>query len=196
MQASRRMALEQLPPLRPARKRSRRNRVRVDRAGSAEATDRQPRKDIPDPRLAPKTAGREPGPPSEEKEYVFTILEAASKESSPPNPQLFSISAPPRGACFAPGQHPDLRDVSAQRPAEASLRTATKTGRSGGRAKSLFPILQSLCDEGLVAVDVDSGWRTYWLTEAGKTELEPEAAEVKKVTTIGGGPGSRPPFGR
>ena len=71
-----------------------------------------------------------------------------------------------------------------------------KLGRSGGRAKSLFPILQSLCDEGLVAVDVDSGWRTYWLTEAGKTELEPEAAEVKKVTTIGGGPGSRPPFGR
>jgi DNA-binding PadR family transcriptional regulator len=44
--------------------------------------------------------------------------------------------------------------------------------KNGGSAKSLFPVLQSLCDEGLVGVDVDFGWRTYWLTEAGKAELE------------------------
>ena len=44
-------------------------------------------------------------------------------------------------------------------------------GKKGGSTKSLLPVLQSLCDEGLVGVDVDSGWRTYWLTEAGKTAL-------------------------
>jgi DNA-binding PadR family transcriptional regulator len=65
-------------------------------------------------------------------------------------------------------------------------------GRAGS-AKSLFPVLQSLCDEGLVGVDVDFGWRTYWLTEAGEAELQAEGAEVTKVSTVDadGGPGSQ-----
>jgi DNA-binding PadR family transcriptional regulator len=41
----------------------------------------------------------------------------------------------------------------------------------GGTAKSLYPTLQRLCDEGLVNVDAAFGWRTYWLSAAGKAEL-------------------------
>lgn len=54
--------------------------------------------------------------------------------------------------------------------------------KNGGSAKSVFPVLQLLCDEGLVGVDVDFGWRTYWLTEAGKAKLQAESMKVKKVS--------------
>lgn len=50
-----------------------------------------------------------------------------------------------------------------------------------GSAKFLFPALQQLHDEGLVDVDVDFGWRTYFLTEAGKAELSREAETVKRI---------------
>ena len=61
--------------------------------------------------------------------------------------------------------------------------------KNGGSAKSLFPVLQTLCDEGLLSVDVDFGWRTYWLTEAGKAELQAKETEVKKVSTVDDGVG-------
>src|SRR5579862_7795034 len=64
MRASGRLAVEQLSSLCTARKRNRGNRVRVDGAGSGEASDGQCGEDIADPRLAPKS-GREPGPPVE-----------------------------------------------------------------------------------------------------------------------------------
>jgi DNA-binding PadR family transcriptional regulator len=53
-------------------------------------------------------------------------------------------------------------------------------GKKGGSARSLFPTLQELCDEGLVAIDACFGWRTYWLSEAGKAELQRESDRVKR----------------
>jgi hypothetical protein len=58
MQASGRLAVEQLSSLCAARKRSRGNRVRVDGAGSRDASDRQRGKDLPDPRACPERSRR------------------------------------------------------------------------------------------------------------------------------------------
>src|SRR5512146_129449 len=58
MRPSGRLAVEQLSSLCTARKGSRGNRVRVDGAGSGEASDRRRGEDIADPRLAPKSGAR------------------------------------------------------------------------------------------------------------------------------------------
>ena len=47
-----------------------------------------------------------------------------------------------------------------------------RKGKEGCTAKSLYPVLQRLCDEGLVNVDADDAWRTYWLSAAGQAEFQ------------------------
>ena len=54
-------------------------------------------------------------------------------------------------------------------------------GKAGGTARSLFPALRILCDEGLVAIDSCCGWQTYWLSEAGRAELQRELDRVKEA---------------
>jgi DNA-binding PadR family transcriptional regulator len=44
-------------------------------------------------------------------------------------------------------------------------------GGKGGTARELYPALQQLYDEGPVNIDATFGWRTYWLSVAGKLEL-------------------------
>ena len=57
--------------------------------------------------------------------------------------------------------------------------------RSGGiyraSAGSVYPTLQQLEDEGLIASDVDSGKRAYHLTEAGILELEKDPDGVRRI---------------
>jgi DNA-binding PadR family transcriptional regulator len=52
-------------------------------------------------------------------------------------------------------------------------------GREGGTAKTLYPALQRLCDEGLVHVDAEHGKRTYRLSSAGEAELRGTTPEVQ-----------------
>jgi len=54
-------------------------------------------------------------------------------------------------------------------------------GKEGGTAKSLFPALQQLCDEGLVNVDAAFGWPTYQLSAAGSAELEHKAELQNRI---------------
>jgi DNA-binding PadR family transcriptional regulator len=58
-------------------------------------------------------------------------------------------------------------------------------GRSGGSyrvsAGTMYPTLQQLEDEGLVTSSQDGGKRVYQLTDAGRAELEREAATVDGI---------------
>src|SRR5579872_4178768 len=57
--------------------------------------------------------------------------------------------------------------------------------RSGGiykaSAGSVYPTLQMLEDEGLVACELISGRRTYQLTDAGRAELEKDPDAVRRI---------------
>jgi DNA-binding PadR family transcriptional regulator len=55
------------------------------------------------------------------------------------------------------------------------------SGMYRASAGSVYPTLQQLEDEGLIESDQQSGRRTYRLTEAGKKELEKEAAGVRDI---------------
>ena len=48
-------------------------------------------------------------------------------------------------------------------------------------AGSVYPTLQQLEDEGLIEAEVQSGRRTYRITETGKAELAKEAANVREM---------------
>ena len=59
-------------------------------------------------------------------------------------------------------------------------------GKEGGTAKSVYPALQRLCDEGLVKVDAHHSWRTYWLSAAGQAELQSgTASKLRNHSTAG-----------
>jgi DNA-binding PadR family transcriptional regulator len=57
--------------------------------------------------------------------------------------------------------------------------------RSGGlyraSAGTVYPTLQQLEDEGLIASERQEGRRVYQLTEAGKTELERDPEAVRRI---------------
>src|ERR1700686_2707019 len=82
---------------------------------------------------------------------------------------------PQRRTPAYPLQPNDIRTVLLSlldgRPKHAYELMQRLQGRIGGTAKSLYPTLQRLCDEGLVHIDAAFGWRTYWLSDAGKLVL-------------------------
>src|ERR1700724_2756275 len=57
--------------------------------------------------------------------------------------------------------------------------------RSGGiyraSAGTVYPTLQQLEDEGLVAAETQDGKKVYWLTDAGKHELERNGEAVGAI---------------
>ena len=79
-----------------------------------------------------------------------------------------------------------LLSLLSSRPRHAYELMERLEGKEGGAAKSLYPALQRLCDEGLVKVDAHHSWRTYWLSAAGQAELQSgTASKLRNHSTTG-----------